>query len=190
MQSLLAEARACTACAADLELGPRPVLQAGATARLLIISQAPGRAVHLSGIPWNDPSGDRLREWTGLDRGTFYDPGITALIPMGLCYPGRIPGGGDRPPCAECAPRWHPRLLAAMPDVRLTLLVGSYAQGRYLAGDRRTLTARVADPTGLPPGIVALPHPSWRSTGWMTRNPWFETANLPALRARIAQALA
>src|SRR5215469_578015 len=127
LAQLSAEIRACRVCADHLPLGPRPVLRASVTARLLIIGQAPGTKVHASGIPWNDPSGERLRQWLGMDSATFYDESRIAIVPMGLCYPGRLPNGGDAPPRAECAPLWHAKLLALMPEIRLTLLVGSYA---------------------------------------------------------------
>nr|WP_246152040.1 uracil-DNA glycosylase family protein [Roseospira navarrensis] len=179
-------------CAAHLPLGPRPVLRARATARLLIVGQAPGTRVHATGIPWNDPSGDRLRAWMGVDRETFYDEDRVAIVPMGLCYPGRLPRGGDAPQRPDCAPTWHPPLLAGLPRVGLTLLVGQYAQARYL-GDRRarTMTETVrgfAAPLA-EAGRLPLPHPSWRNTAWLRRNPWFETELLPVLRARVAALL-
>lgn len=189
--ALLGRIRACTVCAEHLPLGPRPIVQAGTAAKILIIGQAPGTAVHASGIPWDDPSGDRLREWTGLDRETFYDPDTVALMPMGFCYPGKIPGkgtgaGGDAPPRRECAPLWHAPLRAQLGAVRLTLLVGQYAQAAYAAGPKATLTERVR---AVETGPFALPHPSWRSTMWMRRNPWFEADVLPRLRARVREAL-
>jgi uracil-DNA glycosylase len=189
LDALLVQIRACSACA-DLPLGPRPTVQAGKGARILIIGQAPGTKVHLSGIPWDDGSGDRLRTWTGLDRDIFYDPARVAQMPMGFCYPGKGPSA-DLPPRAECAPLWHDRLLAELPGVRLTLLVGHHAQGRYLprvAG--RTMTDAVRDFAGAPPGLFPLPHPSWRSTGWMRKHPWFEAELLPVLRALVSHALA
>ena len=188
LDALLMQIRACALCA-DLPLGPRPVVQAGAGARMLIIGQAPGTKVHASGVPWDDDSGMRLRAWTALDRATFYDPERVALMPMGFCYPGKG-AAADLPPRAECAPLWHDRLLAALPAVRLTLLVGHHAQGRYLARVAgRTMTAAVRDYAAAPPGLFPLPHPSWRSTGWMRKNPWFEAELLPVLRARVAAAL-
>ncbi len=132
LERTLRDARACRVCAADLPLGPRPVVRARATARLLIVGQAPGTRVHETGIPWNDPSGERLRDWLAVDRETFFDQARIAIMPMGFCYPGRDPRGGDNPPRPECAPLWHPPLLAALPAVELTLLVGLYAQRRYL----------------------------------------------------------
>ena len=187
--ALLAEIRRCTVCAAHLPQGPRPIVQAAAGARIVIIGQAPGSKVHASGVPWQDDSGDRLRDWTGLDPATFYDANQVALIPMGLCYPG-ADRGADLPPRPECAPLWHEWLLAALPARQLTLLVGMHAQGRYLAASRRqTLTEAVRDFRAAPPGCFPLPHPSWRSTGWMRRNPWFEQEVLPALRRAVASAL-
>jgi uracil-DNA glycosylase len=187
LAGLLQTIRSCTACAQHLPLGPRPIVQAAASAAILIIGQAPGTAVHASGIPWDDPSGDRLREWTGLDRTTFYDPAKVALMPMGFCYPGRIPGGGDAPPRPECAPLWHAPLRAELGAVRLTLLVGLYAQVAYAPGPKSPLTERVR--AGGAGDRIALPHPSWRSTGWMRRNPWFEADVLPRLRGRIGEAM-
>ncbi len=183
---VLCAARACRVCAAELPLGPRPVLRARSTARLLIVSQAPGTRVHETGLPFDDPSGDRLRAWLAVDRETFYDHDRIAFVPMGLCYPGRGPRGGDNPPRAECAPLWHPPLLAALPAVELTLLVGRYAQRRYLADHWRgnlTGTVRAWADTG--PATLPLPHPSWRNTGWLKRNPWFEAELVSELRARV-----
>lgn len=185
LEPLLKDVRACRACAAVLPLGPRPVLQISATARILIASQAPGAKVHASGIPFSDASGDRLREWMGLSSDQFYDPANIAIIPMGLCYPGRK-GGGDAPPRPECAPLWRERLLAQTPDLRLTLLVGSYAQN-YVLG-RGALTERVRDFASYLPRYFPLPHPSWRSAIWTKKHPWFEEHVLPALRAEIRRA--
>jgi uracil-DNA glycosylase len=180
-----AAARACTLCADSLPLGPRPILQVSATARLLIIGQAPGTAVHLSGIPWDDRSGDRLRQWLGLSKPVFYDASRVAQVPMGLCYPGVLAGGGDRPPIPICAPTWHPRLLPLMPEVRLTLLVGGYAQARVLG--KGAMTARVRAFRDHLPCYLPLPHPSWRTSGWERVNPWFAAELLPELRLRVAQ---
>jgi len=191
LDETVAAARACALCAEPLPLGPRPVLRARETARVLIIGQAPGTKVHATGLPWNDPSGDRLRDWMGVDRDTFYDDNRVAIIPMGLCYPGRQPRGGDAPPRPECAPTWHPPLLAGLPNVALTLLVGQYAQARYL-GDRRgaTLAETVRGfPATLEDGLLPLPHPSWRNTAWLRRHPWFEAELLPVLRERVAALL-
>ncbi len=184
---VVAEARACRVCAAELPLGPRPTFRVSPTARLLIIGQAPGTKVHATGIPWNDRSGDRLRLWLAMDRDAFYDASQIAILPAGLCYPGRLPNGGDAPPRPECAPLWHARLLALMPAVRLTLLVGSYAQA--LAFGRGAMTARVQAFRDHLPRHFTLPHPSWRTTGWERRNPWFGMDVLPALRQAVRAAL-
>jgi uracil-DNA glycosylase len=183
LEDVAAEARACARCAAQLPLGPRPVFRVSATARLLIIGQAPGTKVHATGIPWHDPSGDRLRLWLGMTRDEFYDESRVAIVPMGLCYPGRLPNGGDAPPRPECAPLWHDRLLALMPEIRLTLLVGGYAQARYLG--KGAMTERVRDFARYLPRYFPLPHPSWRTTAWERKNPWFTTEALPALRAAL-----
>lgn len=180
-----AAARACTICAASLPLGPRPILQVSATARLLIIGQAPGTAVHRSGIPWDDRSGDRLRSWLGMSKAQFYDASLVAQVPMGLCYPGVLPAGGDRPPMPVCAPTWHPRLLPLMPNVQLTLLVGGYAQARVLG--KGAMTARVRAFRDHLPRYLPLPHPSWRTGGWERVNPWFAAELLPELRARVVE---
>lgn len=191
LDRLLAEVRACRLCAAHLPLGPRPVLRAAGSARLLIVGQAPGTRVHETGVPWNDPSGDRLRGWLALDRPAFYDERRIAIIPTGLCYPGRAAGGGDLPPRPECAPTWHPRLLSHLGALRLTLLVGGYAQAWYLGrGRRATLTATVRAWRDYLPEFLPLPHPSWRTTAWQRRNPWFEAELLPELRRLVASALA
>lgn len=184
---LRAQIAGCTHCAEHLPLGPRPVAQFGAGARLRITSQAPGTKVHASGIPWTDASGDRLRAWLGIGAATFYDPDQVAIVPMGFCYPGVVPKGGDAPPRPECAPLWHDRIAALMPAVRLTLLIGIHAQKRYLPGFKgMTEAVRAA---GSDPRWFPLPHPSWRVVGWMRRNPWFETETLPLLRARVTEAL-
>ncbi len=190
LDRVLCAARACRVCAAELPLGPRPVLRAGPGARLLIVGQAPGTRVHETGIPWNDPSGERLRAWLAVDRETFYDQTRIAIVPMGFCYPGRDPRGGDNPPRPECAPLWHAPLLAALPGIELTLLVGQYAQGHYLGGRRRrTLTETVRAWADYGPATLPLPHPSWRNTGWLKRNPWFEAALVPDLRNRVGALL-
>ena len=186
LPDLLREVRACRHCAAHLPLGPRPVVRGQASARLLIIGQAPGTKVHESGTPWDDRSGERLRDWLALGPETFYDESRVAIVPMGFCYPGRDPRGGDNPPRPECAPLWHPPLLAALPAVELTLLVGLYAQARYLGPRRKaSLTETVRSWRGYGPGRLPLPHPSWRNTGWLKKNPWFETELLPELRSRV-----
>lgn len=180
---LLDEVRACTVCAPFLASGPRPVVQFSTSARILIIGQAPGTKVHRSGVPWDDDSGKRLREWTGIPGEDFYDPAKVALMPMGFCYPGKGTSG-DLPPRPECAPLWHDRILALLPADRLTLLVGHYAQARYLPG-KLTMTERVRGFAAVGPSLIPLPHPSWRSIGWQKRNPWFESDLLPALRAAV-----
>lgn len=187
LEDAAAAARACTLCAARLPLGPRPVFRVSETARLLIISQAPGTRVHETGIPFNDASGDRLRAWMGVERDTFYDARRVALVPMGLCYPGRLPQGGDIPPMRICAPTWHPRLIPKLAGVRLTLLVGSYAIARVLGpGGMTAHVRRFRDDL---PVRMALPHPSWRTVGWEAANPWFAAEVLPALRARLREVL-
>jgi len=186
----LAQARACSHCAAHLPLGPRPVIRASATARLLIVGQAPGRRVHETGVPWNDPSGDRLREWLQLDREHFYDEQRIAIIPAGLCYPGSG-RGGDLPPRPECAPRWHPRVVPLLTELRIVLLVGSYAQAYYLgAGRHKTLTETVRAWRKYLPHYLPLPHPSPRNQLWLKRNPWFAEDVLPFLREVVQDAMA
>lgn len=172
-------------CAPHLPHEPRPVLRVSGTARVLIVGQAPGRLVHETGIPWNDPSGNRLRTWLGLRPEAFYDVARVAILPVGLCYPGTV-RGADLPPRRECAPHWHPRLAPHLRRVELKLLVGGYAQAFYL-GDRRKsrLTDTVRAFREYLPEFVPLPHPSWRNTGWLKRHPWFEAELLPELRARV-----
>lgn len=183
--ALLAEIRACTVCAAQLAAGPRPIVQFSAAASIVIIGQAPGTRVHESGIPWDDASGERLRDWTGLTPEIFYDAARVALVPMGFCYPG-TGTSGDLPPRPECAPTWHDRVIATLPIRRLTLLVGSYAQARYLPlAKGQSLSERVADFKAHLPSYFPLPHPSWRSAGWMKRNPWFEADLLPVLKREV-----
>ncbi len=186
----LRAARACTLCAAHLPLGPRPVVRAKAAARLLLIGQAPGTRVHESGVPWDDRSGDRLRDWLGIDRDSFYDEARVAIVPMGFCYPGVVPRGGDKPPRPECAPAWHPPILAALPNIELTLLIGQYAQNHYLGKERKkTLRETVRAWASYGPATLPLPHPSWRNTGWLKKNPWFESDLLPVLRERVSALL-
>jgi uracil-DNA glycosylase len=187
LDAVSAAARACVLCAADLPLGPRPVFRVSSTARVLIMGQAPGTKVHESGIPWNDASGVRLRAWMRMAPEQFYDVSRIAILPVGLCYPGVLPKGGDKPPMPVCAPLWHPRLLPLMPELRLTLLVGGYAQAAYLG--RGAMTARVQSFRDHLPRFLPLPHPSWRTTGWERRNPWFTEEVLPELRAQVALAL-
>jgi uracil-DNA glycosylase len=187
---LLDEIRACTVCAPHLPLGPRPILRGRPSARLLIISQAPGTRAHETGLSFNDRSGDRLRAWLALGRETFYDESRIAIIPMGFCYPGRDAKGGDLPPRPECAPLWHARLRAFFPDIELTLLVGSHAIGYYLPHCRtRSMTETIAHWRDFLPGVFVLPHPSWRTTRWLRDNRWFENETLPELRAWVAQVI-
>ena len=179
---LIKNIRECRLCANHLPLNPRPVLQAHPLSRLLIVGQAPGIRVHNTGIPWNDPSGDRLRYWMQLDKKTFYDINQIAIIPMGFCYPGTGPSG-DLPPRKECASTWLPKLLASLPNIQLTLLIGQYAQQHYLGKRTKTnLTETVASCADYLPSYFPLPHPSPRNNIWLKRNPWFEKVTLPALR--------
>lgn len=190
MNELLEMIRSCRECVGRLPHEPRPIVQADRNSRIILIGQAPGRKVHASGIPWNDPSGDTLRRWLGVERSTFYDPRRVALVPMGFCYPGSG-RSGDLPPRPECAPLWHPRLLAEMPAAGLILLIGRFAHARYLAdngGDGVSETVRRTWNAG--GRCVALPHPSPRNRFWIRQNPWFETELLPGLRSRIAELLA
>ncbi|KDB08526.1 Uracil-DNA glycosylase superfamily [Burkholderia sp. lig30] len=190
LDTLLAEIRACRACEADLPLGPRPVLRAHRDARILIVGQAPGARVHASGIPWDDASGKRLREWLGVDADTFYDASRFAIVPMGFCYPGRG-ASGDNPPRPECARRWHDRLLAELPAIRLTLLIGQYAQRYFLRDARKaSLTETVHAWREYGPALLPLPHPSPRNQAWFKHHPWFEADVLPELRRRVARCLA
>lgn len=183
--------RRCTLCAEHLPLGPRPVLRGSEAARLLIVGQAPGTKVHASGVPWDDRSGLVLRDWLGITPDVFYDEARVAILPTGLCYPGVLPQGGDAPPRPECAPRWHFLLRPLLAQVRLTLLVGGYAQKFYLR-DRmaETLTDTVRDFRLYLPDYFPLPHPSWRSQVWQKRNPWFAQDLLPLLRTMVRAALA
>ncbi len=189
---LLTEISACTHCAAHLPRGPHPVVRAGSAAKLLIIGQAPGTKVHETGIPWNDRSGERLRDWLQISPEIFYDENKIAIMPMGFCYPGVLPRGGDLPPRPECAPLWHEKLLAELPQIELTLLIGQYAQKHYLGKARgKTLTETVSGfQTHLKSNYLPLPHPSWRTTGWQRKNPWFDSDLLPELRRRTAKLLA
>lgn len=189
LNSLLTEIRACRICEPQLPLGPRPVLRASENARLLIVGQAPGTRVHESGIPWNDASGIRLREWLRMDRETFYDESRVAIVPMGFCYPGRG-SGGDLPPRPECRRSWHPRLIPLLPNIELVLLIGHYAQDWFLGEARKaTLTETVQAHLEYAPRYFPLPHPSPRNTLWLRRNPWFEGEVVPTLRTRVAPLL-
>jgi uracil-DNA glycosylase len=187
LETAVNQALACRLCEAVLPLGPRPILRVSETARILLISQAPGTAAHRSGVPWSDASGDRLRGWLLMDRDLFYDATRIAILPTGLCYPGRLPKGGDAPPRPECAPLWLDRFIPLLPQARLTLLIGSHAMRHRLG--KGTMTERVRQFRDLGPTMMALPHPSWRTAVWEKRNPWFNTDVLPALRQAVAAAL-
>lgn len=189
LSPVLEEIAGCRICADVLPHQPRPVVQAGERAPLVLVGQAPGRRVHESGVPWNDPSGRRLRTWLGIDEDTFYDADRVALVPMGFCFPG-AGRSGDLPPRPECAPTWHPRLLAAMPDVGLRILIGRYALGRYLPSATGTLAEAVAAAAADPDGdTIVLPHPSPRNQRWLAQHPWFERDVLPWVRDRVADTL-
>ena len=187
---LLAEVRACTLCAEHLPLPPRPILQLDPRATVLIAGQAPGRKAHDSGVPFNDPSGERLRAWMGIDRTVFYDPTKIAILPMGLCFPG-TGSGGDLPPRPECAPAWRQRLLDRLPKLQLTLVIGSYAQAWHLqeseAARKTSVTDAVLNWRDHWPSIVPLPHPSPRNQRWLRNNPWFESDVLPQVRMRVRE---
>ena len=199
LDEVLAELRACRICRDQpvhlprLPLEPRPVIQAEASARLLIASQAPGTRVHASGRPFTDRSGDRLRDWLGLDQARFYDASRVAIVPMGHCFPGLDAKGGDLPPRRECAPAWRARVLAGLPEIELLLVIGRYAQAWHLGPKAAAdLTATVADWRNIfagerRPRILPLPHPSWRNNGWLRKNPWFEAELVPVLRAEVAR---
>ena len=186
LEQLLSEIRACAICAADLPLGPRPVLQVHAAAPILIAGQAPGRRVHLSGVPFQDPSGDRLRAWMGVSNDVFYDPRKVAIVPMGFCFPGSG-SSGDKPPRRECAPAWRERVLTLVPHVRLVLVLGSYAQSYHLGSSGRSVTETVAAWRDFWPDLLPLPHPSPRNQGWFKKNPWFDAEVLPTLRRRVSE---
>lgn len=190
LSSVVERVRACRLCADVLPLGPRPILRVSVTARVLIVGQAPGTIVHRTGIPWNDRSGDRLRQWLALDRADFYDESRIAIMPAGLCYPGRAANGGDLPPRPECAPLWFPPVRAGLGAVGLTILAGRYAQEVVLGTRRRpSVTETVRAWRGYLPEIVPLPHPSWRTIAWQRGNPWFEAELLPDLRRRLGALL-
>jgi uracil-DNA glycosylase len=181
---LMREIRACRICEAALPDGLRPLVQGSQTSRVLIIGQAPGSAAHSSGVPWDDRSGDRLREWMGVSKETFHNERLIALMPMGFCYPG-TGARGDLRPRPECAPEWHDRMLAELPDVSLTILTGKYAFDRYLSDDFSSITEASRAHKHLLPSRIALPHPSPRNNFWLKKNPWFESDVLPVLRRRI-----
>lgn len=189
LKILMSEIRQCTECADDLPYGPRPVLAAGAQASMLIIGQAPGIRVHKSGVPWDDPSGERLRDWMGMTFDTFYDSTKVAIVPMGFCYPG-TGKSGDLPPRKECAKLWHGQLLPLLTEVKLTLLIGQYAQ-RYVLADRRksNLTETVKAWREFTPEYLPLPHPSPRNNIWLKKNDWFTGDVLPYLKRRVCKAV-
>ncbi len=189
LPDLLEEIRRCQICAEFLPLGPRPILQAGNDARILIAGQAPGRKAHETGIPFNDASGDRLREWLGVSREVFYDPDCFAILPMGFCYPG-TGNSGDLPPRPECAVTWRNRLMSGVEKIQLTLVIGQYAMAWHLPGAAPTLTDAVRNWRKHWPTVLPLPHPSPRNNLWLKRNPWFAAEVLPALRQRVAEVLA
>ena len=188
LAALLAEIGACRACAGELPHEPQPVVRVSSSTRLLICGQAPGRRVHESGLPFDDPSGERLRGWMGVDRATFYGRREIGVAAMAFCYPGTAPKGGDYPPPPRCAELWRARLLALLPTVELTLLVGSYAQ-RWALGDRRPMSMVVRDWRAHLPAVLPLPHPSWRNTAWLQRNTYFAKDVVPYLRDRVADIL-
>ena len=185
LEDKLAEIRACTLCVKQLALGPRPIVQAHHNAEILIVGQAPGLKVHQSGVPWDDASGNRLRDWLNMDKEEFYGDRV-ALVPMGFCYPGRGKSG-DLPPRKECADAWHGPLLAKLPKVKLTVLIGGYAQARYLSEPKLTLTDTVKNFRFYLPNFLPLPHPSPRNNIWLKKNQWFEVEVLPTLRELIAR---
>ncbi|MGR5389968.1 uracil-DNA glycosylase family protein [Vibrio crassostreae] len=188
--SLLKEIRQCRACKPHLSHGANPVIQAHPNARLLIIGQAPGIKVHESSIPWNDASGERLREWLGVDSDTFYDEQKVAIVPMGFCYPGKGKSG-DLPPRKECAELWHNKVLQSLPNIQMTLLIGQYAQNHYLTNKTTsTLTKTVRDWQRWAPEFLPLPHPSPRNNIWLKKNPWFESEVIPYIRKHISEHLA
>jgi uracil-DNA glycosylase len=185
LDDLLIEVRSCRVCEAHLPLGPRPVVQAGESARILIVGQAPGARVHETGIPWDDPSGELLRTWMGIDTEMFYDRSRIAIMPMGYCYPGRG-AGGDAPPRRECANLWHQKLIAHMQRIEVTLLIGLHAQRYFLRGrNKASLTETVRAWNEYGPVFIPLPHPSPRNRPWLKRHPWFEDEVTPALRQRV-----
>lgn len=188
-QELVRRVRACTICQDVLPYGPRPVIQLSESSRILVVGQAPGRRVHDTGLPFNDPSGDRLRDWMGVTRDTFYDEQKLAILPMGFCYPG-TGKSGDLPPRPECAPAWRQVLLDRLPDISLTLVIGRYAHAWHLPDGEASVTGNVKNWEHYWPDVVPMPHPSPRNNLWLRRNPWFEEVTVPALRARVAAILA
>ena len=189
MKELLKKIRKCEVCISHLPLGPRPVLAASSKSKIVIIGQAPGTKVHQTGIPWDDPSGKQLRKWFGITDETFYNEKKIAIVPMGFCYPGKGKSG-DLPPRPECAPLWHQQLLDKMPNVKLIILIGMYAQKYYLKNEaKKTLTETVKNYQDYLPNYFVLPHPSPRNRFWLTKNPWFEKDVLPVLKKRVKDIL-
>jgi len=189
LDAVLGEIRACRACAPELPHEPRPVVRVSTATRLLICGQAPGRLVHESGMPFTDPSGDRLRRWMGVDYDTFYGHPAIGVAAMAFCFPGTNPKGGDFPPPARCAALWRRRLLQTLPNVELTLVVGSYAQD-WALGEGGSMTDTVRRWRDFLPHQLPMPHPSWRNTAWLKKNPWFEDEVVPYLQGRVAGMLA
>lgn len=190
LPALLRAISACQICASALPHAPRPVLRATSSARIVIAGQAPGTRVHESGMPFTDPSGDRLRDWMGVDSETFYNDKLIAIVPMGFCFPGLDEKGGDLPPRKECAPAWRSSVFTHLNNVKLTLLVGSYAQIWHLKETRKpTLSETVKAFKEYGPELLPLPHPSWRNNAWLKKNPWFTDDLLPHLRRRISRIL-
>ena len=186
LATLLADIRACRICEKYIE--PRPIVRASSNSRICIIAQAPGLRVHETGLSFNDPSGDRLRDWLGVDRDTFYDESKIAIVGMGFCFPGYDANGGDKPPRKECAEAWHDKLFATLPPFKLTLLVGTYAQARYIEM-KENMTETVKNWRDYGPRFIPLPHPSWRNNAWLKKNPWFSEELLPHLRRRVRSLL-
>ncbi|MDQ2092174.1 uracil-DNA glycosylase family protein [Marimonas arenosa] len=194
MQDLTEDIRACRLCAGDFARTktahlPRPVVWFSPDSRVLVAGQAPGMRVHETGLPFNDASGDRLRAWMGVDRTAFYDRKRFAVVPMAFCFPGYDSNGSDLPPPRRCSETWHPRVMQALSKLRLKILVGGYAH-RWHLGVKTGVSETVQRWRALPEGVFALPHPSWRNTGWLKKNPWFEAEVVPALRQAIEEALA
>ena len=186
--SLLVDVRACTLCADDLPLGPRPIVQLDPKAKILVVGQAPGRKVHETGIPFDDASGDRLRAWMGISRNSFYDPTSLALLPMGFCYPGTGPSG-DLPPRPECAPAWRQKILDQLECIQLTLVIGQYAQRYHLPTSGPSVSETVKAWRDHWPSIVPMPHPSPRNNPWLKKNGWFEEELVPELQRRVSTIL-
>ncbi|MEZ5998862.1 MAG: uracil-DNA glycosylase family protein [Hyphomonas sp.] len=190
-QTLMDRMRSCRLCEADMQRAPNPIFQLSEAARVLVVGQAPGNLADTTGVPFNDPSGDRLRDWMGVSRDEFYDAARVAIFPMGMCFPGYDAKGGDLPPMKRCAPEWRPRVMAQLPNIQVTLLVGGYAQSWHLKGrTEKSLTGTVANwKSYVSEHIFTTPHPSWRNTAWLKRNPWFEQDVLPELRRAVRAAL-